>query len=209
MFYRKIWDIIQTFLSSSTIPKILKEIEEQIYKCSNVRVPIHLIRQYIKEKLGMSYKIGKSRTMLFDTERNMLIKWNFTVRIAQIIEGIDLIVNIDEVSFSRSLMRNKSCLKRGVEVVVTNIKYSGSLSLISAITSSGFSFHTTVSGWINSSLFMKFMADLTNYLNWHHSDELERILILLDNAPSHRSKTILDYFKESAASVIFLLSYLS
>ena len=201
------WDMIQTFLSSSTTPKILKEIEEHIYKCSNVRVPIHLIRQYIKEKLGMSYKIGKSRPMLFDTERNMLIKWYFTVRIAHIIEGIDLIVNIDEASFSRSLKRNRSWLKRGVEDVITNIKYSGSLSLISAITSSGSSFHATVSGWINSSLFMKFMVELTNFLKRHHGDELEKVLILLDNAPSHRAKTIKDYFKASETSVIFLPPY--
>ena len=96
MFSRKIGDMIQTFLSSSTTPKILKK---HIYKCSNVRVPIHLISQYIQEKLGMSYKIGKSRPMLFDTERNMLIKWYFTVRIVQIIGGSDMIVNIDKASF--------------------------------------------------------------------------------------------------------------
>ena len=118
-----------------------------------------------------------------------------------------MIVNIDEASFSRSLKRKRSWLKRGIEDVIASIKYSGSLSLISTIKSSGSSFHITVSSWINSSLLMKFMVVLTNILKRHHGDELGKVLILLDNAPSHRAKTIKDYFKASKASVIFLQSY--
>ena len=62
-------------------------------------------------------------------------------------------------------------------------------------------------GLINSSLFMKFMVELTSFLKRHHIDESEKVLILLDNAPSHRSKTIKDYFKASEESVIFLPPY--
>ena len=145
----------------------------------------------------MSYKIGKARPMLFEKERNMLIKRYFTVRIAQIIKGIDSIVSIDETSFSKSLKRNRSWLKRGVEDVITNLKYYGSLSLIYEITSSGFIFHSNVLSWINSNLFIKFMVELNNFLKRHHSGELEKVLILLDNAHLHRAKMIKDYLKTS------------
>ena len=154
MFSSLIQKLIGTFLSSDRNPKTAKDVVIYVYKESGIRVPIHLVRQYMKSNLKLSYKVGKSRPSSLDLDNTMVIKSYFADIIAQFLPRIDVIVNIDEAWFSRTLINKKSWLRNGFEDSIANIKYSGSLSLISWITSSGWSFNASVSGNINSRLFI-------------------------------------------------------
>ena len=85
----------------------------------------------MKEKLCLTYKIGKSRPAFLDEEKRSIIKSYFAVRVTQLISSIEAIANVDEACFSHYLMKNRSWIRRGYEGIVTNKRFSGSISLIS------------------------------------------------------------------------------
>ena len=54
------------------------------------------MREYMKDNLRFSYKIGKSRPALLDEDKSILIKSFFAIKIAQTIQHIKVMANIDE-----------------------------------------------------------------------------------------------------------------
>ena len=67
-----------------------------------------------------------------------------------------------------------------MDETITNIKHSGSLSLISAITSSGWSFNATVAGSINSRLFIDYLKEILSFLTEQQGVMKEKTLILME-----------------------------
>ena len=45
---------------------------------SGISVQIHLLREYMKDNIRLSYKIGKSRSVQLDQDRYILIKSYYT-----------------------------------------------------------------------------------------------------------------------------------
>ena len=85
-------------------------------------------------------------------------------------------------------MKNKrSWIKKSEEGVLTNVKYSGTISIISCITDTGRKFNATVRGTINSQVFLDYFKELMNFMKNQQKDQ-SKILILLDNVSSHRAK---------------------
>ena len=161
----------------------------------------------MKEDLMLFYKIGKSRQVRYDFNRNVMTKSYFTIRMTKLLPIIDVIVNIDEAWFFHKTSTTRSWLRRGMDKTITNIKYSGTLSLILAITSSGWTFNATVTGNINSNLFIKYLKEILRFLEEKHKTKKERILILLDNATSHRAKVVKKFLDSWGSFVAFIPPY--
>ena len=128
---------IASFLAWNRNPKTSKDVRMFVFKKSGIRVPVHLVLRYPKEDLQQSYTLGKSRPAWYDWNKNMLQKSYFIVKMIQIFPWIDAIVNIDKAWFSRTRVAKRSWLRRRMDKTITNIKHFGSISLISAITSTG------------------------------------------------------------------------
>ena len=200
-------DKIESFLDLRSKPITAKEVWMFIFKESGIRIPIHLVRSYMKEELKLSYKIGKSRPALYDLDRNILLKSYFTIKVIKLLPFIDVIVNIDEAWFSRTTAAKRSWLRRGMDETITNIKHSGSLSLISAITSSGWSFNATVAGSINSRLFIDYLKEILSFLTEQQGVMKEKTLILMDNASFHRAKIVMEFLDSCGVCVAFIPPY--
>ena len=86
---------------------------------SGIKVPIQLARQFMKEKLWLTSKLGKSRPALLNEQKHLIIKSYFAVRVAKLLPFIDIIVNVYETCFSHYLMKNRSWLRKGLYEIVT------------------------------------------------------------------------------------------
>ena len=51
----------------------MKDVWKYIYKNLGLKYHIYLIRQYVKERLKLSFKIGKYRPSLLEQDKNMFI----------------------------------------------------------------------------------------------------------------------------------------
>ena len=200
-------NLIEDFLHRDNNPKTVKDVWIYIFEMSGIKIPIHLARQYMKEKLCLTYKIGKSRPALLDEKKRSIIKSYFAVRVIQILPNIDIIVNIDEACFSHYLMKNRSWIRKGYEGIVTNKRFSGSVSLISCITSIGWSFNATVAGTINHKLFIEYLTYLMNFLTNKNAAKRNNILIILDNASSHKTGSVKEFIEKWGAHTAFIPTY--
>ena len=118
-------DKIRLFLDLSRNPITAKEVWTFVFKETGIRLPIHFVGRYMKESLKLTYKIGKSRPVLYDYDKSMLIKSYFSIKMAKSLSQIDVIINIDEFWFSRTTVAKRSWLRRGMDETITNIKHSG------------------------------------------------------------------------------------
>ena len=200
-------DKIACFLDLNRNPITAKRVAMYVFKETGIRLPIHLVRNYLKEDLKLSYKIGKSRPALYDFDKNMILKSYFAIRVIKLLPLIDVIVNIDEAWFSRTTVAKRSWLRRGMDETITNIKHSGSLSLISAITSSGWSFNATVTGSINSKIFINYLKQILSFLTEQHGVRSERTLIVMDNASTHKAGIVKEFLNSWGTFVAFIPPY--
>ena len=161
----------------------------------------------MKESLKLSYKIGRSRSVFYDYDRSMLIKSYFCIKVAKLLHKIDVIINIDEAWFSRTTITKRSWLKRGMDETIANIMHSGSVSLISAITSTGWSINETVEGTVNSKLFLDYLKQVLSFLIEHHGLKKEKTLILMDNASPHRANIVMEYLDSCGTFIAFVPTY--
>ena len=125
-----------------------------------------------------------------------LLKCLFAILIIPHLSEFEMLINIDESSFSRTLKLTHSCLKKGKAWKLGNIWSSSSTSIITAFTSRGNVFAANTKGSVNSSMFLDFMAKLRIFIRGSCNIQEDRCLFILDNASTHRSAKVVEYWKK-------------
>ena len=116
-------------------------------------------------------------------------------------------MNIDEATIERLKKENYSWLIKGPSGSIKNISFSGSLNIISAISSTGASYSAIKTGSTNAAIFICYLKKLLNSVKKLEGIPSTRILLILDNAPSHQAKEVLRYLEEDQIQYNFLPQY--
>ena len=174
------------------------------HQCINKSVYSKIMR----ENLSMSYKKENSCISGIQKDRMDLLKCLFTIRIISHLSEFEMLINIDESSFSRTTKQTHSYLKKGKAWKLGNIWSSSSTSLITVITSKGNVFAANTKELVNSSMFLEFMAKLRTFIRGSYNIQKHRCLFILDNASTHCSAKVVEYWKQYSLSVAFIPSYM-
>ena len=116
-------------------------------------------------------------------------------------------MNVNESSFSRSMKLNYSLIEKGEDKTITNIGFSSSISMWTAITSNGTVFSTVWHGSINSTIFMSFITKLKEFINKSLNVSLSKTLVILDNASTHKSKDLREFYINEGFNVAYIPAY--
>ena len=117
-----------------------------------------------RTKMWYSYKRWASRPITLDLSRQAMWEALFSVKLSKIIHKFEVIVNIDESAFNRSIKWNYFWAPRGSTVPIWNSCFGKSFGLISAITTEGLSFSLIRTGTTNSKCIVDFIENLVQYL---------------------------------------------
>ena len=123
----------------------------------------------MKESLGLSLKLGKSRPFKYKETSIILMKSLFSIKTSKILNNYDALINIDETILSRSTKQTRSWSSKGEETNLMNISFSNSTSLITAITSFDDVFDANIWGSVRSERFVEYLDQLADFLerkNW-------------------------------------------
>ena len=74
----------------------------------------------------MRYKKGLARLVDFQEERQKLVKQWFSIKLSKVIENFDVLINIDESSFTRLTKKDFSWIPKGREQIVKSITFRNS-----------------------------------------------------------------------------------
>ena len=92
-----------------------------------------------------------------------------------------LIVNIDETLLSNEITNSMSWIPKGRNREQFNVKYEGSASLITAVTSDGNYLATPLTCTVDHSIFLEFLKSLEEWIGIHDFVHNRNVVIILDN----------------------------
>ena len=131
----------------------------------------------------------------------------YAIEFANIIDSSKLIVNIDEVVFSKSTKINYSWISKGYTKFWNNTSFTESLSLILSITNQRDWYASNLTSLNNTDTFVDYIVELMKWLRTDLKKEMTGIVIILDNCPVHKSKRSLKQLNKYGCRVCFLPAY--
>ena len=118
-----------------------------------------------------------------------------------------IIINIDESVLNQTDERQRGWMFPGQRNMTTTMQRLRFLSIIAAVSSEGKFMFTINSGKNNSNTFMLFLIKLSNYLDTVNPRWRQNSIIMIDNAPYHRSKLMMEKHELLKVPVLFLGPY--
>ena len=184
-----------------------EHVKTHIMNKYRVAIRLHQIRHHFKHIHNLSYKKGNPRPALLDTERIKLLIRLFCAKLAQRLTEVRILVNIDESTISKDTCRKYSWLEKGKAWSITNIAFTKSINVISAVTTDGawinmFKYTTTTKETV-----IAFIKYILKYLRLKMHLNPWEIGIVLDNWASHRTKLVKEYWAEIGVKMFYLPQY--
>ena len=203
----KLMKCIKLYLESTKYSFTWYDLREHISRSLDIELKPHIIRKLLKEKFRRQYKRGSGRPWKLDFKRHRWTNAYFWAKLLSILPSLKMIVNIDGWWFSRSTKQCYSWLPKGISSRIHNGKYTGSMSLLSAISTNGTSF-TAVYRWtVNIKVFCHYLESLFQYINRKEEGLLPKTLILMDNCPYQKSNQVKNLMRDWKANWVYLPPY--
>ena len=117
------------------------------------------------------------------------------------------IININESVVNKTDERHHGWCYPSKHNMVTTMQRLRSLSIITAVSSDGRFMYTVNNGKNNSNTFMLFLIKLSNHLDNTVANWRQNTIIMIDNAPYHRSKMMMEKYQVLKVPVMFLGPY--
>ena len=199
--------LVQDYIASTNWWYTIRDIHNYLEQITGKSICKLSISKFVKLWLNKSYKRWSSRPSNYDPIRITILKRIFAIELSDIISSNQLLVNIDEVHFSKSSKTNYSWLNKESNDFRWNISFKGSLSIIWAITSSCNWFTTNLVGANNASNFVEYIKKLSKWIEEDLRIELHNTVIILDNCLIHKSRKSMEELNSRGWKVIFLAPY--
>ena len=130
-------DAIKLFISKSSEPYTIKDIQDYLDEHLNKHYPYHKIRQIMKFSLNLTFKRVSSRSAYFNHSKMKWIRGLYWTYFIQNLKKSDLILNVDECTVGRSTKMNYSWGSKGKSIECKNINIESSVKIILTIASKG------------------------------------------------------------------------
>ena len=204
---KKIKEAIIDFIWNQETPFTSKDVCAYLKDQFGVDIDSRTTARYMKNSLSMSFKKAPSRPIQIDTLRIHRLKVLYSIILAKQLDSWEWIVNIDESSFSRLTKQNYTWLLKGIPGSTKNIQFSGSINLISAISTTGVSYSAIAKQTTDPEWFCVFLSKLFAEIKKCEGIDKAMVLLILDNAPWHQSKATFEYLNNERIRHLFLPQY--
>ena len=198
---------IKWFLELTNHPFTWNDLREHIMDKLGVQIKPHIIRRLLRDRFTKRYKKGSCRPTKINFKKHWWTGSLFWTKLLGILSSLKMIINVDGWCFSRSVKQNYSWLDKGRSCWLHNAKYTGSASILSAISTDGTHFTAIYSWTVNANIFIHFVESLFMYLNKKMGKILSKSLIIMDNCPYQKSKIVLEKLKYWKINWIYLPPY--
>ena len=179
------------------------DVESQL----GVKVSQPRIVSSLKSIFKMSYRKVSFQPTSANKVINRILRQGFIQRLLEVYETGSEVLNIDQSSFSLSDSRARGWLPKNDSCNVTGEKLKHRISLIACVSSLGRICFAMTWGTVNSEVMKVFFDALFHELSQRNSDWKQKTVILIDNAPWHRSKATRSYLDEKGIQLMFTAPY--
>ena len=185
---RRLESTLRTWSGLKKFTVTLSKIRNEVFQKIDIKYSIHKIRKYLKDGLQYTYRKGSSRPCRYNIRRIQLIKELICSELLRIILRKEIIINVDECRFDRTLKQAYSWFPNEKSWVVINTVNKGKANLILGTISNGdwiAIIHSETWDSIKFCLFLKLLnklwAKYRLHTNWSPT-------VLMDNVSIHVSR---------------------
>ena len=200
-------EVLRIYIKPPQRPITIEMIKKMIYEQTGEDYGKHCITKFIKNKLKYCFKKGSSRPPQYADDKTQLIKYLYWTEFLSMTLKGDIIINIDESSFDRSLRQNYSWLPKGESNFIINDVYKGKTTLIVGTWNSGQWIEIMTPGTVDSKIFCIFLMILELVVKNLKYNDKEMPIVLLDNAKTHWSNYTKKVWRELIFETRFLPPY--
>ena len=99
--YPSVQKLIKEYIEKESSWFTSIDVRNYVKKSIGISVSLHQIRRHLKTIHNLSFKKGSSRPISLNTERIALLKQLFWIKLSKELEGVKVLVNLDESSISK------------------------------------------------------------------------------------------------------------
>ena len=199
--------LIKDYLTPPCEPKCIAMIKKQLEVQSGKKYSSYWIKKFVKNEMRYSYKKGSSRPPRYLTKRIQLVKTLFWNELLSMISKGDVIINIDESSFDRSIRREYSWLPNGRSTPIVNDRTKGRAWLTLATWSTGEWLAMALSETMDSKRFCLFLKILELIISRHCHNFEKLPTVIIDKARTHSSRLTKKVIESLEFKIRFLAPY--
>ena len=203
----KIGEFIELFIKENKRPFTSLDIWKKISNELHIVIKPHVIRRILKERFWLNYKKGSSRPSELDTEKQKWLKAIFWLHLIENMDSFRLIINVDGWVLTRTVKQSYSWLEKGKSWRLYNSLYTGSMSLLAAISSDGSSFTAAYPSTVNSAVFISFIESMLEYHAKLSIWDNNEVLIIMDNCPYQTAYQTKDKLRTWGVNILYLPPY--
>ena len=186
-----------TFIDSvASVNKILKE-EHQI------DVKEWVVRNTMKEELGMSFKKVKPVSTHSNSDKNRVCRQQFALKFIELLVEGKTILNIDETWVGMCDYRRMKWQPAGSTNSVAKLQMQPRISMITGLDSKGHVYLSLLQSNTNGKVMEIFIHKLVKVLDQENEGWRATTVWLCDNAPYHVSTSTLNVFQALRIPVLF------
>ena len=134
-----------------------------------------------------SYKRGSSRVLASKNKNLTELQCIYSWRMLRTLKRNEILINIDESSFSRSVKWNYGWLPKGWSAPILNTRWVGRISIIFALISEGSWLCMSVNDTTKSIDYWIFLMLLSNFIKIRIAQCETPVKLMVDNASIHLS----------------------
>jgi hypothetical protein len=198
---------IKDFLEKSTAPVQAVDVQNMLLEDIKFRMTKKMIRGYLKDELSLRYKKADPITFRHNLhesklQRQYAAKWY----IKFLAEG-KRVINVDESVLNQTDKRRRGWFAKDQKNFVSHLERLARINIIAAVSSWGDFYFTINCGKSISRTVLLFLIKLVSHLTDQDPDWRANTVIVLDNAPYHRSRVMTAWCRELKLPLMFLGPY--
>ena len=199
MIRKLVEDLNQSDAFIDSIAQVQRLVKEQL----DIQAKRRLVQQVMRKDLRMRYKIVKPLSWMANSQKNLILRQRFALAFFEIDLQKKTVLNIDETWLGMSDFRRRKWRPHRHTNSVAKLTIAPRISMVAGIDSNGEVFFSLLQANSNSEVMLLVFQNLIMTLDKARPGWRSTHIILMDNAPYHKSSKMLTFLADQKVPVIF------
>ena len=190
---RETGDAIEQMCKQEQFLESVAGVQESLEKDFDIEAKESKIREIMRTDLKMSYRRVKSVSWQANNNKNLILRQQFAKAFLDIDLEKKVILNVDETWLGMSDFRRMRWRPHHITNSVAQLQISPRVSMVAGLDTCGRIYLSLLQSNSNSSVMQLFFKHLFRTLDMERPAWRKNTVILLDNAPYHKSSRMLEF----------------
>ena len=161
------------------------QVQKAVHRNDGAEVGLDLVRNVMKKDLGMSYRRARTVTVQANSERCLVLRQQFALRLLPLMESRRRIINVDESWLNQTRFNRKLWVPADAPGSSTDKQVQPRISVLVALDTEGRIWCALTQANTDADVMTTFLRYLTRQLDHESPGWQQNSTILLDNAAWH------------------------